>query len=99
MIRAERPTHPADDFDDRMGDGAPRPPRRWGRLLILFVLAVVLVAGGAWGLALHGKRVTALFAPSGGDGVPVVRADPAPFKTRPRRRSRSGCRAFRPKPR
>ncbi|MEK7245999.1 MAG: hypothetical protein AAB223_08265, partial [Pseudomonadota bacterium] len=52
--------------------------------MFLFVLAVVLVGGGAWAWLVHGKRMTSLFAGGGGDGVPVVRADPTPFKARPR---------------
>ena len=79
MIRAERDQ--PDEPDER--DAPPRP-RRWGRFLLLFALAVVLVGGGAWAWLVNGKRVTALFASGGGDGVPVVRADPAPFKVRPR---------------
>ena len=78
-MRAERP----EDRDFPATEDEPRPSRRWGRLLVLFVLAVLLVAGGAWGWLTHGKRVTAMFAPSSSDGVPVVRADSAPFKTRP----------------
>ncbi|MSO85203.1 MAG: SPOR domain-containing protein [Rhodospirillales bacterium] len=53
-------------------------------MLLLFVLAVALVGGGAWAWLIHGKRVTAMFAAGGGDGVPVVRADSLPFKVRPR---------------
>jgi cell division septation protein DedD len=79
-MRAERLA----DYDDRMDESEPRRPRRWGRFLLLFVLAVVLVAGGAWGWLLHGKRVTAMFAKSSNDGVPIVRADTTPFKSRPR---------------
>ncbi len=78
-MRAER----LDSPDDRTDYDEPPRRRRWGRLLLLFVLAVFLVSGGAWGWLIHGKRVTAMFASSGGDGIPVVRADPAPFKTRP----------------
>lgn len=78
-MRAER----LDSPDDRTDYDEPPRRRRWGRLLLLFVLAVFLVSGGAWGWLIHGKRVTAMFASSGGDGIPMVRADPAPFKTRP----------------
>lgn len=80
MIRAERPV----GYDDRGELEITPPPRRWGRFLFLFVLAVILVGGGAWAWLVHGKRVTALLAGGGGDGVPVVRADPVPFKVRPR---------------
>lgn len=91
MIRAERIPSYDDraEIEGRSGvardahDDAP-PPRRWGRFLFLFVLAVVLVGGGAWAWLVHGKRMTALFAGGGGEGVPVVRADSAPFKIRPR---------------
>ncbi|MCC7017673.1 MAG: SPOR domain-containing protein [Rhodospirillales bacterium] len=80
MIRAERPV----GYDDRGELEVAPPPRRWGRFLFLFVLAVILVGGGAWAWLVHGKRITTLLAGGGGDGVPVVRADPAPFKVRPR---------------
>lgn len=85
MIRAERDLPPPVRMaDDRTTYDDPPRPTRWGRLFLLFVLAVTLVAGGAWGWLVHGKRVTAMFASGAGDGVPMVRADPAPFKTRPR---------------
>ena len=80
MIRAER----SPSYDDRAEIEDAPPPRRWGRFLLLLVLAVVLVGGGAWAWLVHGKRMTALFAGGGGDGVPVVRADPTPSKIRPR---------------
>ena len=80
MIRAERTAAPG----DRVEIYDTPPPRRWGRFLVLLVLAVVLVGGGAWAWLVHGKRFMALFASGGGEGIPVVRADPAPFKVRPR---------------
>ena len=81
MIRAER----SPQFDDpAMSAEAPKA-RRWGRILVLWLLAVVLVGGGAWAWLAHGKRLAAMFASaSGGEGIPLLRADPTPFKVRPR---------------
>ncbi len=71
--------------DQPADDGMERRPRRRGRFLLLLVLALIAVAGGAWGWTVYGKRLGAMFsAPvAGGGGVPVVRADPAPTKVRP----------------